>query len=214
VSGTAKLRAAIVGGTLLAALAGTILAAPAALAATTAPGNLQATATTYSTVTLAWTPATASGTTTIDGYRILVGGVWRSYSYQAGSGQLSGLMPGRTYTIAVQAQDKAGNLSPVSAPLTVTTPADVQSPTTPTGLVDSYSDPSSGVFVLDWNRSSDNVDLATQVQYQIYANGQLVQLASGLERGATVCLDPGSYTFTVRARDRSGNLSGASNVVG
>jgi chitinase len=210
-TGTVKLRAALLGGMVLVALAAGVLAAPAALADTapTAPNGLQATSTSYTAVSLAWQPST--GTTAVDGYRILVNGAWRTYSYQSGQGSVTGLLPGTTYTISVQAQDSAGNLSPESAPLTVTTPADDQAPSVPSGLSDVYS--ASGVFVLDWNYSSDNADPTQDVQYQVYAGSELVATASGMENSAVVCLDSGSYTFTIRARDRSGNVSAPSDPI-
>ncbi len=198
-------------GAALAALAAGTLAAPAAFADTapTAPSGLQATSTTFTGASLGWTPATSQ--IGIDGYRILVNDVWWTYSYQSDSGSVTGLLPGRTYTIAVQAQDSAGSLSPQSAPVTITTPADTQAPTVPSGLVDLWS--GGGIFMLEWNLSSDNADPAQYIQYQIYAGSQLVAVASGFQNSTVVCLEPGSYTFTVRARDRSGNVSAPSNSV-
>ncbi len=191
----------------MAALAAATLTAPAALAATTAPSNLQATGVNYTSVALSWSPATG---TIVDGYRLLVDGAWRGYSYQPDSGLVTGLLPGRTYSLTVQAQDKSGNVTAASNVLTVSTPADVQAPTVPGNLVDNDPQPESGAFELYWNRSSDNA--TTQLSYEVYANGQLVQVVSGIGAGVTVCLDPGSYSFTVRARDAAGNLSAPSNT--
>jgi len=212
--GTAKPRASPTGWAVLAALAALaagVLAAPAAFADTapTAPSDLRATSTSFTGASLGWDPATSA--VGIDGYRILVDAAWRTYSYQSDGGSVTGLLPGTTYTITVQAQDSAGNLSPQSAPVTVTTPADTQPPTVPSGLVDLWS--SGGVFVLGWNLSSDNADPTQYLQYEVYAGSQLVAVASGLENSAVVCLNSGSYTFTVRARDRSGNVSAPSNSV-
>lgn len=96
------------------------------------------------------------------------------------------------------------------SPATVSTPADVQAPTSPGNLVDNDPQPESGAFELYWNRSSDNA--TTLLSYEVYANGELVQVVSGIGAGVTVCLDPGSYTFTVRAHDAAGNLSAPSNT--
>jgi chitinase len=196
---------------VLVALAAGVLAAPAALAGTTltTPSGLQATSTTFTGVSLAWKPADSSSG--VVGYRILVDGTWRTYSYESDRGSVTDLLPGKTYDITIQAQDSAGNLSPQSAPLTVTTPPDTQAPSAPSGLGDLYSE--DGVFVLDWNLSSDNADPTQYVQYQIYAGSELVATASGWEDSAVVCLEPGSYTFTVQARDRSGNVSAPSSPI-
>lgn len=67
--------------------------------------------------------------------------------------------------------------------------------------------------MLSWNRSSDNADSSREVQYQVYAGSDLVETVSGATDSALLCLDSGNYTFTVRARDRSGNLSAPSNPI-
>lgn len=210
-TGTVKLRAALLAGAVLAVLTAGVLAAPAAFAGTapSAPSSLKATSTTFSSVALAWNPA--SSTTTIDGYRILVNGAPRTFSFQRDGGSVTGLLPGRTYDISVQAQDLSGGLSPQTAPVRVTTLADQQAPTAPSGLNDVWS--SDGIFVLSWNRSSDNADSSREIQYQVYAGSDLVETVSGAADSALLCLNSGNYTFTVRARDRSGNLSAPSNPV-
>jgi chitinase len=208
-TGTVKLQASRIGGVALAALAASVLAAPAAFAGTTpaAPSGLRATSTNFTDVSLAWNPAGTSG---INGYRILVDGAWRTYSYQSDRGSVTGLLPGKTYTITLQAQDSAGNVSPQSAPLTVTTPADQQAPSAPSGLSDAWS--GDGIFVLEWSQSSDNADTTWDVQYQVYAGSALVASVTSAN-STVVCLDPGEYTFSVRARDRSGNLSAPSGSI-
>lgn len=45
------------------------------------------------------------------------------------------------------------------------------------------------------------------------SGSELVASAGGLENSTVLCLDSGSYTFTVRARDRSGNVSAPSSPI-
>jgi hypothetical protein len=211
---TVTLRVLSVAGALLAALAASAVFTPPVSAtddtqAPTTPTNLRATSVTYTDVTLAWTPSTDN--VAIDGYRIIVNSQWWSYSYQSDGGTASELLPGTTYTIAVQAQDHAGNVSALSDPITVNTPADTEPPSAPTGLT--ASSDGGGVFVLHWSLSSDNSDPVADLQYDVYADGVLAYIASGFENSTVVCLEPGTHTFAVYARDRSGNVSASSNVV-
>ncbi|HXL42441.1 MAG TPA: hypothetical protein VN960_00090 [Gaiellaceae bacterium] len=170
---------------------------------------LPATSVTFTDVALAWNPS--SDNVGVDGYRILVDSQWWSYSYQPDSGTVGNLLPGHTYSIAVQVQDHAGNVSPASAPITVSTPADTEPPTAPTGLSSDFA--GNGVFGLTWVGSTDNADQTKYLKYDVYADGGLVYVASGNETSIYVCLAPGTYTFVVRARDRSGNVSASSNPV-
>ncbi len=109
----------------------------------------------------------------------------------------------------MQAQDHAGNLSALSDPITVSTQADVEPPSAPTNLT---TDGGGGIYTLQWRLSTDNADSADYLQYDVYADGTRVYVARGYENSTVVCLDPGTHTFWVRARDRSGNVSPSSNL--
>jgi hypothetical protein len=69
-----------------------------------------------------------------------------------------------------------------------------------------------GIFWLQWRGSVDNVGGSGIAGYQIYAGSTLVYTTGG-ETSMVICLDPGTYTFSVRAIDRSGNVSAPSNAV-
>ena len=63
---------------------------------------------------------------------------------------------------------------------------------------------------LAWNASTDNVGVTG---YNVYRGGTLVTTVTGTSYTDTGRAPSTSYTYTVRARDAAGNLSGASNSV-
>ncbi|MCF6474381.1 chitinase [Nonomuraea sp. MG754425] len=63
---------------------------------------------------------------------------------------------------------------------------------------------------LAWNASTDNVGVTG---YNVYRGGTLVTTATGTSYTDTGRAASTSYTYTVRARDAAGNLSGVSNSV-
>ncbi|MFJ8276793.1 carbohydrate binding domain-containing protein [Streptomyces griseoviridis] len=85
---------------------------------------------------------------------------------------------------------------------------DTQAPSTPSGLTSTGKTSSS--VSLAWNAATDNVGVTA---YDIYSGSS--QLLSVSATSATVSgLSPSTaYTFTVKARDAAGNVSGASNAV-
>jgi chitodextrinase len=87
-----------------------------------APGNLQVTAHSTSTVSLAWTAATDNvGVTGYQVYRV-AGGTSTPIGSTAGTAfTATGLNPGTSYTFDVTASDAAGNTSAVSNQVSVTT---------------------------------------------------------------------------------------------
>ena len=103
--------------------------------------------------------------------------------------------------------DAAGNVSAMSAPVTGTTAPDVTPPTAPGNLRITGSTPSS--VSLAWDRTTDRWAFA----YRLFVDG--VEVAGTGDRSFRLRhLAPGStHTFTVRARDHSGNTGPASNAV-
>ncbi|MGC0209182.1 cellulase family glycosylhydrolase [Streptomyces levis] len=88
----------------------------------TAPGTPTASGVTSSSVTLAWGAATdASGVTGYDVVRIGGGTETVATSTAGTSATLTGLAPATSHTFAVYARDAAGNRSPRSGTVTVTT---------------------------------------------------------------------------------------------
>src|SRR6266446_1585327 len=115
----------------------------------------------------------------------------------------TGLSAATTYSYTVAARDAAGNISPDSTSVGVTTAsvADTTPPSTPTGLTAAAA--GSNAANLSWNASTDNVGVTA---YILLRNG--VQIATP----ATTCFadrvfSAATYGYTVAARDAAGNIS-------
>ncbi|MFF7813417.1 fibronectin type III domain-containing protein [Streptomyces sp. NPDC007945] len=88
--------------------------------APSAPTGLQATSKTASSVSLAWTAASDNvGVTGYDVYQ----GTTKVSTVTGTTATVGGLAPSTAYTFTVKARDAAGNASPASAPVTVSTEA-------------------------------------------------------------------------------------------
>jgi hypothetical protein len=66
-----------------------------------------------------------------------------------------------------------------------------------------------------WTQSTDDTDPQYAIEYEIYVNGVLSPLAvgAGIDRDFVYGTAQGENTFTVKAVDRAGNTSEASNAV-
>jgi chitodextrinase len=124
------------------------------------------------------------------------------------------LVPGATYTFTVRALDFGGNFSPLSAPVTVTTPGlgspDTVPPTAPSNLI---SDVFDNEISLRWSASSDNHDAPTLISYEISLNGELVDVAVAGRTQTIVYGVNGSNLVSIVAVDSSGNRSAAISAV-
>ncbi|MEU8799517.1 glycosyl hydrolase family 18 protein [Spirillospora sp. NPDC048819] len=174
-----------------------------------APGGLRSTVKTTKTVSLAW-DAAEPGSLPITAYEVYSGGDLAT-TVPDTAATVTGLTPNTEYTFTVKARDRKGNLSPASAPVTVTTndPADdTQAPSVPGGLRSTGAD-SAGVD-LAWNASSDNTGVAN---YDVLVDGKVATTVTGTT--ATVAgLSPSTeYSFAVRARDLYDNMSAASAAI-
>ena len=124
------------------------------------------------------------------------------------------LTPGTTYTLTVQASDASGNTATSNA-VTLTTEAtsDVTPPSAPTNV--RIVDGGCFEFWVGWTQSTDDTDPQFAIEYEIYVNGVLSPLAvgAGIDRDFVYATASGENTFTVKAVDRAGNTSEASNAV-
>src|SRR5438105_10473465 len=113
----------------------------------------------------------------------------------------TGLSAGTTYSYTVAARDAAGNISPNSASVSITT-ADTTAPTTPTGLTGAAAG-STGVN-LSWSASTDNVGVTG---YIVRRNGVQVATPATTSFADTGLSAATTYNYTVAARDAAGNIS-------
>jgi chitodextrinase len=116
----------------------------------------------------------------------------------------TGLSAATTYSYAVAARDAAGNISPNSTSVSITTasPADTTPPTTPTGLTGAAAG-STGAN-LSWSASTDNVGVTG---YIVRRNGVQVATPSTTSFADTGLSAATTYSYTVAARDAAGNIS-------
>jgi len=185
------------------------LATAADTASPTAPINLTASAVSTSRVNLSWTASTDN--VGVTGYKIT-----RNNSALATStiNSFSDLttVASTTYTYSVTAFDAAGNLSPASAPVTVSTPAtspvDTLAPTASTNLTVSLN--TSNHPVLAWTASTDNVGVTG---YSILRNGTPLASSTSLSFTDSTSVASTTYMYSVTAFDAAGNVSPASATV-
>jgi hypothetical protein len=123
------------------------------------------------------------------------------------------LTPATTYTFTVEANDFNGNTT-MSNEVTLTTEAtsDVTPPSAPTN-VRIVRDQGCGEVWVGWTQSTDDTDPQYAIEYEIYVNGVLSPLAvgAGIDEDFVYATAFGENTFTVKAVDRAGNTSEASN---
>ncbi|GAA4610743.1 PQQ-dependent sugar dehydrogenase [Actinoallomurus liliacearum] len=178
--------------------------------APTTPGDVHSTGVTSDSVTLAWDASTDDvGVAAYDIYND--GNKISEAAGTATSKTITGLTPKTQYRLTVFARDAAGNVSPSSATVTVTTAAtdDTQPPTAPANL--RSTGVTSGSVSLAWDASTDNVGVTG---YDVYSGGTAI--VTGVKTTSTTINGLAantSYTFTVKAKDAGNNVSDASNAV-
>jgi chitodextrinase len=170
--------------------------------APSAPSGLAATATTSSSVSLSWTAATDN--IGVAGYNILRNGTKVGTSTTTTYTD-NGLASNTTYTYTVTAFDAAGNVSPASNSVTVTTPAS----TTPPVISNVSVNPANTTATVTWTTdkpSSSQVAYGTTTAYgsattldptPVTMHSQTI---SGLTSGQL-------YHFGVTSTDGSGNTA-------
>jgi chitodextrinase len=185
---------------------GTAPPGPSDASAPTAASGLTSTASDATSVQLTWAASADN---------VGVGGYW---VYR--DGRVVGSPTGTTFTddtagaessyvYAVRAYDAAGNVGPESAQLAVTTPADAPDttpPTTPARLNAVIST----LVHLWWDASYDARGLSA---YVVYRDGVALGTTSSQSFSDLSVQGGRAYTYSVRARDRAGNLGGAAVVL-
>ncbi len=170
----------------------------------TVPTGLASPSKTATSVNLTWTASTDN--VGVAGYDIYSGGVLVGSSATTAYVD-TGLTASTTYQYQVRARDAAGNVSALSAALSVTTNSgvDTEPPTVPTGLA-SPSKTATSVN-LTWTASTDNVGVAG---YDIYRGGVLVGSSATTAYVDTGLTASTTYQYQVRAKDAAGNVSALS----
>jgi chitodextrinase len=168
----------------------------------TTPTNLRITATTETSISLAWNASTDnSGTFS---YRVSESGI-NNQTVAVPQTQttitFSRLWPERTYTYTAWAVDAAGNRSADSNTVSYTVPRDVTPPAPAPQLTVTLLSPARAAF--SWTRSVDNV---SQVRHTLYANGVPQVDLFDYQHHTLFYLTPSAtYEFQVIARDIFGN---------
>lgn len=125
-------------------------------------------------------------------------------------------MPGSTNSFSIRVTDRSGGNVSTSNVVNRTTPpsSDVTPPTAPTNL-HLVQDDSCGEVWLGWTEATDDVDDQEEVEYEIYVNGVLSPLAvsAGIDFDFVYGVPNSDNVFTVKAVDKSGNTSTASNLL-
>jgi len=127
------------------------------------------------------------------------------------------LEPSTTYVITVRAVDGGGNRSAPSDALTVTTEAssDTVAPTSST-LTSAHSGGTSYCpeeLWLRWTASTDDVDPATVIEYEVRVNATIIEVVPGGTETITYTETFGTNNVTIVAVDRAGNAAAPSNVI-
>jgi chitodextrinase len=189
------------------------LAGPAAGAADvtppTAPTNLRVTASTDSTVSLAWNPSTdGSGSWTyilIDNF-----GTASFHPKTQTSVVRSSLRPNTTYSYHIQAMDPSRNYSAWSNTVVHTTPPDV---TPPTVAVLSLTYLAPARAAVSWTASTDNSGYPVSYTLTVDGEPRAGDIAKGRTRTLLNLAPQTPYTVVVVARDLAGNTSSSVPVV-
>ncbi|MCR8643422.1 glycosyl hydrolase family 18 protein [Paenibacillus sp. N1-5-1-14] len=179
--------------------------------APTAPSNLRSTATTASSINLAWNASTdnvgVTGYTLYQGTTVVanVSGSTLTYNH-------TGLTSDTTYTYTVKASDAAGNVSAASNQLSVKTSTtgtpDTQAPSVPINVT--VTSVTSNSVSLSWTASTDNVGVTG---YDVYQGTTLAVSVTGTTATVGGLAASTAYTFKVLAKDAAGNKSAQSTGV-
>jgi chitodextrinase len=169
-----------------------------------APTALNATATSPGSVALSW--GASIDNVAVSGYRVFRNGT--QIATVSGTSYVDDqATPATSYTYTVAAYDAGGNQSALSGSVTLTTPPDVDPPTTPTGL--NATAVAAERVDLSWTSSTDDV----RVQgYDILRDDAVVGTAPATAGTTATYADVGvqpetPYTYRVRAYDAAGNRS-------
>ncbi|MGV9309756.1 YbhB/YbcL family Raf kinase inhibitor-like protein [Nonomuraea sp. NPDC003727] len=173
----------------------------------TAPGNLRVVGDVRpNAVDLAWDASTDN--VGVSSYVIYNGGnVVKTVGGNQTTATVTGLTPNTTYVLSVLAYDAAGNGSPASGNVSITTPPsdDHEAPGVPANL--RSTNVSATSVTLAWDASTDNVEVTG---YNVYRGGVKFATVPDLTATADGLTQNTEYSFAVEAFDANGNVSARS----
>ena len=127
------------------------------------------------------------------------------------------LDPATTYRFSVRASDGSGNVSAASDVVVATTgpSSDVTAPSAPVLLsgFDGGAGQCPEELWLRWSGSTDDVDPASAVEYEVRVNGRINEVLTGGTGTVAYTEVSGPNTVTIVAVDRAGNASAPSNAI-
>lgn len=174
----------------------------------TVPGNLQALATSTTTISLTWNAS--SDNVAVASYRVQRGGITVAASVTGTTFNDVGLTPNTPYSYTVSAVDAAANRSAESNAAQATTLSipDTLAPTVPANVV---ATPASATAVnLTWSASTDNVAVTT---YRVQRGGVTIAAnVAGTSFDDSNLTPSTNYSYTVSAVDGAGNRSAESTA--
>jgi chitodextrinase len=173
------------------------------------PSGLAASNVSPNSVTLSWTASTDAGGPGIGGYYVYRNGNQIATVSSGTSYTDTALVTSTSYSYQVAAFDNAAppNVSALSAALSVTTLANTQAPTVPTGLAS--SNVTSTSLTLTWAASTGATGVGG---YLVYRNGvQIATVSSGTSYNDSGLSASTTYSYQVAAFDKASvNLASVS----
>ena len=176
--------------------------------APTAP-TLSAAGTTETTTNLSWSGATDN--VAVTGYDVFRNGALIGSTTTATTFAVTGLTASTVYSFTVKSKDAAGNVSPDSNSVSVTTLTPAPDTTAPNAPTLSASGTTQTTTNLSWTGATDNVAVTG---YDVLRNGALIGSTTTATTFAVTGLTASTvYSFTVKSKDAAGNVSLDSNTV-
>lgn len=177
--------------------------------APTVPAGLSARNVATGSITLDWSASTdlpSPGATGVGGYYVYRNGTRVATVTNSATFSDTPLMASTAYSYQVAAFDNAvpANVSALSSALSVTTLADTQAPTVPTGLAVTSNGPTA--VALSWNASTDlPTPGATGIGgYDLFRNGtQIATVTSGTTYNDSGVSASSTYSYRVAAFDKA-----------
>jgi hypothetical protein len=188
------------------------------------PPALQATVLGPSQVQLTWTESADYGVANqccsyginVNGTRITEHVNWSAAPAGSLSAIIRHLTRSTAYNFSISVIDWSGNTISTSNTVWATTDASNDfTPPSPPASLHLVRDNTCGEVWLGWTEANDDSDPQSAIEYEIYVNGVLSPLpvSGGIDIDFVYATNSGDNYFQVKAVDRAGNTSSASNIL-